>query len=397
MTFRPSVLPDRDSGIIGTFTRAFERTRGLLAQDAADRRAQEAFDTEQRGREADIESSLLESRLRIAEDPGLSTGREAPITRAFRQQGGAVSPAGTPNVSRSLSQIAREAAGPERQPIGRLGEEDVFFTPGKRRAQQEEDVRSEFALEEELAEPERERERQARTTERGELSSALDQIPGMTPERRRALIRDPEAARRVIARETEEEGGGTRTTAGERGRTQLREGIVAEAESRGLTLVPGELERLVADRQAREDFFAIIRPEEIEIIQDRIDAVTEALARIERDQDMTVQEANSARRRAYRESGFTGPDDLNQERQRITDAAGGRRNPEEVPGTGAAATPDALDDGTPAPRRRLSDQQVSDIAAQISDLPEEEREAEIRKFLVDVRQEDIDAILASVG
>ncbi len=55
MTFRPSVVPDRDNDIISTFTRSFESARNLVRKDQADKRARVQFEQETRLREQDIE------------------------------------------------------------------------------------------------------------------------------------------------------------------------------------------------------------------------------------------------------------------------------------------------------------------------------------------------------
>jgi len=55
MTFRPSVLPDRDNDILSTFTRSFENARNLVRQDQADKRAQLLFSQQSRLREQQIE------------------------------------------------------------------------------------------------------------------------------------------------------------------------------------------------------------------------------------------------------------------------------------------------------------------------------------------------------
>ncbi len=72
MTFRPSVLPDRDNDILSTFTRSFERGRTLARQDALDRRATLEFEQRQEDRELDREDRILDFRLRAAQTPGIS-------------------------------------------------------------------------------------------------------------------------------------------------------------------------------------------------------------------------------------------------------------------------------------------------------------------------------------
>ena len=87
MTFRPSVLPDRDNDILSTFTRSFERARQLVRQDQADRRAQQAFELQQEERRQALEDRRLEFDLKVAEDPALSfrdiTPEQAELAQAL--------------------------------------------------------------------------------------------------------------------------------------------------------------------------------------------------------------------------------------------------------------------------------------------------------------------------
>ena len=94
MTFRPSVLPDRDNDIISTFTRSFERARNLVRQDQANAREQKAFDQETRLRQFEIEDREFEAAKRqgapgvtpTGAAPALPTGAAAaePIAAAFQ-------------------------------------------------------------------------------------------------------------------------------------------------------------------------------------------------------------------------------------------------------------------------------------------------------------------------
>lgn len=87
MTFRPSVLPDRDNDILSTFTRSFERARQLVRQDQADKRAQQIHDLEVREREQALADQELSANLEIATTPGLSfrdiSSRQAEIANLF--------------------------------------------------------------------------------------------------------------------------------------------------------------------------------------------------------------------------------------------------------------------------------------------------------------------------
>ena len=77
MTFRPSVLPDRDNDIISTFTRSFERARNLVRQDQANAREQKAFEQESRLRAFDIEDREFDAAIRQAAPGVTPAGRTA--------------------------------------------------------------------------------------------------------------------------------------------------------------------------------------------------------------------------------------------------------------------------------------------------------------------------------
>ena len=96
MTFRPSVLPDRDNDIISTFTRSFERARNLVRQDQANAREQKAFEQESRLRAFDIEDREFDAAIRqaapgvtpagrTAAAPAFPTGEAEPLGEAFAQ------------------------------------------------------------------------------------------------------------------------------------------------------------------------------------------------------------------------------------------------------------------------------------------------------------------------
>jgi hypothetical protein len=95
MTFRPSVLPDRDNDIISTFTRSFERARNLVRADQANAREQKAFEQESRLRAFDIEDREFDAAIRQtqpgvtpaggARAPAFPTGAAEPIGDAFQQ------------------------------------------------------------------------------------------------------------------------------------------------------------------------------------------------------------------------------------------------------------------------------------------------------------------------
>jgi len=118
MTFRPSVLPDRDNDILSTFTRSFEKARSLVRQDQADKRASLLFKQGQIDRERDIEDRDFEAAARIAEDPGMTRQPRGVSAEQIRIQSalganiqtpGTVGPRGTPRGGRD--QEATDIAG----------------------------------------------------------------------------------------------------------------------------------------------------------------------------------------------------------------------------------------------------------------------------------------------
>jgi len=89
VTFRPSVLPDRDNDILSTFTRSFERARQLVRQDQADSRAKQQFELAQRERQQALEDRALDRETAIARDPSLSRRNLTPEQAALANSLGA--------------------------------------------------------------------------------------------------------------------------------------------------------------------------------------------------------------------------------------------------------------------------------------------------------------------
>jgi hypothetical protein len=134
MTFRPSVLPDRDNDIISTFTRSFERTRNLVRKEQADVRERKRFEQESLLRGQEIEDREFDAAVRSGGagtfDPGRrgdrtpdtiegALGRQTP--RAPVGAGGLFPGAGAD----AADPDARTPAGPPRLLPGRGGLEDV--------------------------------------------------------------------------------------------------------------------------------------------------------------------------------------------------------------------------------------------------------------------------------
>jgi hypothetical protein len=121
MTFRPSVVPDRDNDIVSTFTRSFERARNLVRQDQADVRERKAFDLEQRVRTQALEDREFEAGVRRGQ-PGVfrtdggagQAGGAEPIAEALGAAG-AVSPAFGPDLG-AVREVAKGGVGVRTEP-----------------------------------------------------------------------------------------------------------------------------------------------------------------------------------------------------------------------------------------------------------------------------------------
>lgn len=392
MTFRPSVLPDRDNNLLSTFTRTFEATRQAIRQDQADRRAQREFESREGERAFTREREEFALRADIARDPTISVGPETGAQAGFRQQARGVTPAGQPDIFGALRGVSEEAAGPPRVSLGMVPgtEEEAFFEPrGRERA-----LRAEAELQRDIGRPEAEAEAAATAEERQELDTALESI-GVPIEERRALVRSPAAARRRINAAATEEARQERPvtpTGAERVRTADIAALVKEAEDIGKPIDEATARRFLLDPAARRAHFAIINVQEQRVIQGKIDAVTDGLERLERDRrDLSAEEFNSRRSRLFREQGFADVDDFNRQRTEFQEAlAGGNRLPSVSPDP-----PDGPLGGLGGESRKISDQQVEGIAPILARMGETEREAEIRRIIPDATQEDVDAILAA--
>lgn len=390
MTFRPSVLPDRDNNLLSTFTRTFEATRQAIRQDQADRRAQQELESRLGERAFTREREEFALRADIARDPTITVGPETGARAGFRQQARGVTPAGRPDILGALRGISEEAAGPPRVSLGMVPgtEEEAFFEPrGRERA-----VRREAKLQREIGRPEREEEAAATAQERQELDIALESI-GVPVEERRALVRDPASARRRINAAATEERRGERpptVTGTERVRAADIAALIEEAEGIGKPIDESTARRFLLDPAARRAHFAIINVQEQRVIQGKIDAVTDGLQRLERDrQDLSAEEFNSRRRRLFREQGFADVDDFNRQRDEFQEAlAGGNRLPIVSPDP-----PEGPLAGLGGESRKISDQQVEGIAPILSRMEETEREAEIRRIVPDATQADVDALM----
>ncbi len=119
MTFRPSVVPDRDNDIVSTFTRSFERARNLVRQDQADVRERKAFDLDQRIRSQALEDREFEAGVKRGQagvfrtETG-GTGGAEPITQALGAAG-ATSPAFGPDLA-PVREVAKGGVGVRTEP-----------------------------------------------------------------------------------------------------------------------------------------------------------------------------------------------------------------------------------------------------------------------------------------
>jgi hypothetical protein len=172
MTFRPSVVPDRDNDIISTFTRSFERARNLVRSDQADRRAQSAFDLEQRVRTQALEDREFEAGVRRGQ-PGVfrtdggagQAGGAEPIAQALGAAG-AVSPALGPDF-RGVREVAKGGVGVRTEPSGPADATDVGGGFAFSRRMQREIEAGELREEQEAAEV-------SPAAERGRLEQRLE-------------------------------------------------------------------------------------------------------------------------------------------------------------------------------------------------------------------------------
>ncbi len=167
MTFRPSVVPDRDNDIISTFTRSFESARNLVRQDQADKRARILFEQQTTLRAQDIEdreraaaiasgqagtfdpdrfqpdptgqniarsfSQARDTRVPLDEGSVFAGQAGAPGAPARGPAGGPPSllsgPGGTPNIFAQAGQETRATAGAQPSLIAGVGGAPEVVTP----------------------------------------------------------------------------------------------------------------------------------------------------------------------------------------------------------------------------------------------------------------------------
>ena len=399
MTFRPSVLPDRDNDILSTFIRSFERARQLRRADQAESRAQAEFEARQEDREARREEQLFQTRLQVATDPSLTTLQD-PTTRAIRQQVGRVSPAGGPDIARALSAVAEEA----RPRLGVIPgtEEEVFFDPmGRERA-----LRQAAELERELEPPDPEMTAEARAQRRAALSAA-----GVPEEELPILERDPEAARQRLQslsaerarRETAEIAREGATTGGERERQETIEAIKDQFESIGRPITDAQAAIFEANPRMMEDAMRPIPRARQEAIVEDLDRMQDILDDIE-SAELSSSEKLTRKRRALIDGGFMGPAEdfgtglrrFQESRQEMRDMAGTFLQPDQGPDPdNGPAEESGLGENQPA--RTINPANIPAAAAAIEDLNFADRNAELDRVFPGLSATDRAAIMREAG
>jgi hypothetical protein len=400
MTFRPSVLPDRDNDILSTFVRSFERGRQLRRADQADARAQAEFTARQEDRTALKESKILEANLAVARDPGLSFSNEFEIN----QEGVGLNevPTGSGLTQALGPPTTRTRPGVE---VGRgPGGRSIFRSEEATQQGRREEVLRESELEFEAGGPERRETRATEARERDSLRAALQSVvPAIPPAQIDALVLDPVAARQRLNLAATERARTARPptdTGTERLRQQDISAIEERASDANMTLQPGQAETLARSTAAQiEDFFSGFPEAEREQLQERVDNLVQQLSRIDENRGLlSIGEQNSARERAIRDSGFEGRAGLNaaQERLREFSAGQGVRS-RATPTPGPADVDGSALGEIPQGNLTFSPQQHEEFGIVIQGLGRADAISMLQTTLPNATQGDIDAILALQG
>jgi hypothetical protein len=407
VTFRPSVLPDRDNDILSTFIRSFERARQLRRADQADARAGAEFNARQEDREARKAEAEFNTRLEIARSPELSTLAD-PTTRAIRQQVGAVAPAGS-QISGAFSAVS-EISDQSRRSMGEIPgtDDEVFFNPRGR----EQRVRSDAALERDLGRPEREQAAAATAEERTEIANALRQA-GVSEEEILVLQRNPEDARQRLqsisaqsGRDTAAETGRETptTTGGERTRAARIADIMQQAEDVNKPISEAQAGIFEDNPDQFEDFLRPVPQARQEAIQDDLDRMQDRIDDIEAD-ELSSEEKLTAKKRALIDGGYMGPAEaFSVGLARFQDA---RREAREMAGTflqpvsrtaqPGAGPAEASGLGGNEPRQSITSAEIPGFAAEIEDLNFADRTAELDRVFPGITAADRAAIMRAAG
>lgn len=410
MTFRPSVLPDRDNNILDTFVRSFERARQIRRADQADARAQQEFNARQEDRTAQREATILQSNLAVREDPSLSfdpdfevqqiPGTQATVTADFGEEFGRA-----PIASAQGPTLIERARG---ESVGRgPGGQEIFFSERAGEVGREQRAEREIAAERRLQEPERREAQEAAASERRELEDAL-RGAGVSEEEIRVLVRSPQAARQRLQSLSAEAGRAeTResptTTGGERERTANIAAIEAQFQAVGRPISSDQAAIFEANPRMMED---ALRP----IPQARQDQINEDLERMQdvlddiESEELSNPEKLERKKRALIDGGYMGPAEAFSEglarfqeaRQEARNMAGTFLQPrqEAQPGAGPAA---ASGLGGNEPRQTISSAQIPAAAALIEDLNFSERNEELDRVFPGMSAADRAAVHRAAG
>jgi hypothetical protein len=401
MTFRPSVLPDRDNDILSTFTRSFERARQQRRADQADSRAQGEFEARQEDRQAQRQDRILEANLAVAEAPGLSF-----------EQGFDVNQRGTTAEVRQgeTGRLLGEAQGPTLRlqdqgvEVGRgPGGRSIFRSELATREGRRETVLREAELEDEAGAPARRRTLQEEEREAEARATAL-RSQGV-PEAEIAALKFDEAGTRqrlnLAATESARTARPATDTGTERLRQQDIDAISERADEAGITLQPGQAETLARSTAAQiEDFFSDFPKAERDQLQRRVDDLVEQLSKIDLNTGLLDRaEQNKARQRAMRDSGFQNTQQLNaaQERLRQFSAGQGAVRSRREPAPGPADVDGSTLTDIPQGEFSFSPQQHEEFTVTIQGMSRDTAEQMLTTTLPNATRADIDAILALQG
>jgi hypothetical protein len=417
VTFRPSVLPDRDNDILSTFVRSFERARQLRRADQADARASAEFTARQEDREAQKQDRILQTNLEVASRPELQFQRGFEINQQLPGTRAQVT-AETPGGGR---QAIAEALGPDLQTTREVEGELVGRGPGGReifRSEEagiqgrQEEQRRDLEFQRELDEPARLEQADADRQERGDLERAL-RAAGVAEEEIRVLVRNPQAARQRLQSISAQSGRDTAaeavretptTTGGERTRAARIDDIMQQAEDVNKPISEAQAGIFEDNPDQFEDFLRPIPQARQEAIQDDLDRMQDRIDDIEAD-ELSSEEKLTAKKRALIDGGYMGPAEaFSVGLARFQDA---RREAREMAGTflqpvsrtaqPGAGPAEASGLGGNQPRQSITSAEIPGFAAEIEDLNFADRTAELDRVFPGITAADRAAIMRAAG
>lgn len=410
MTFRPSVLPDRDNDVLSTFVRSFERARQLRRADQADSRARAEFTARQEDREAQKQATILQSNLAVREDPSLSFDPDFEVQRLPGTQARVTADApggGREQIASARGPTLIETARGERVGEG-PGGEDIFFSERAGEVGREQRAGREIAAERRLREPERREAAEATAQERTEIATAL-RSAGVAEEEIVVLVRNPEDARQRLQSISAQAGRadtaaaarGAGETGGERTRASRIQAVIARAREVNKPVTDAQAE-IFADNPAQfQDFLRPIPEAQQEQISEDLDRMQDVLDDIESD-ELTNPEKLERKKRALIDGGFLGPAEafitgLNRfqdARREAREMAGTFLDPVAQPGAGPAEESGL---GGDEPRATINSTQIPGIAAAIEDLNFADRNDAIDRLAPAATALDRAAIMRAAG